>query len=246
MAQLRLKWKFMLVFSLVLALMFASYRVIHSYIMQQSQVIEQQRAATMEWVLVFQRDIEAGEVVTLSDLQQRKYPPSYISDEWLRPEDATAIIGSELLHFVSAGAPVMVHQLRQPRASTFADRLAENEYAITVSVGIEQLHHGLLQVGNRVALVASEVFSTTGKRSLMTLMNIEVLAIDQATSSAAGSRLATTLTLRFTHEEAILFEQFRRTGFALWLQRPEQEYTAPLQPSEIQVYELSGQGVSQQ
>lgn len=243
--QLRLKWKFSLVLVLVLALMFASSRVITSYINQQSQELEQQRSATMEWVLVFSRDMESGEVLRMADLQQRKYPPSYINDEWLRPEDASAVVGNEMSYFVSAGAPVMIHQLRQPRPVTFADRLAEDEYAVTIAVGIEQLHHGLLRVGNHVALVANAGRALSTAQQLMTLSNIEVLAIDQRSNSEPNTGVATTLTLRLSVNDAVTFEHMRRSGFAIWLQKPGQVYPVIEQAQMVHIYELPGQGASQ-
>lgn len=101
--QLKLQWKLSLLLILVTALVIASYQLMTVYIEQQSRAIEQQRTAAMEWVLVFRTDLEQGHTLNLEDLQQRKYPPDYISEDWLRPQDAMAVVGNVTQHFVSRG-----------------------------------------------------------------------------------------------------------------------------------------------
>ncbi|MDN7125704.1 hypothetical protein [Pseudidiomarina terrestris] len=241
--QVNLKWKLTLLVLLVLALVIASYQLMRTYVEQQSQAIEQQRNAAMEWVLVFKRDLEEGHMVTLDDLQQRKYPPGYISEDWLRPQDAMAIVGNLTQHFVSRGEPVMLAVLQQARRASFSDVLAHNEYAVTATISIEQVHHGLLAIGNRVSLVAQrDSFGEASENTLMSIANVEILAIDNVTEADWQQGLASTLTFRFTAAQAAAFEQIRRSGYAIWLQNPEPDY-APLKAEPvIKIYTMNNGG----
>ncbi len=235
---MKLRWRFIILGLVVVALLTASYQLVQKYLAQQSQALEQRIDAEMEWVLVFSQDLDAGAVIGLEHLQQRKFPPAYISDDWLRPNDAMAVVGNSVENFVSAGEPVILGHLGKVRRSSFSDRLAPGEYAVTATVGIEQVHHGLLAVGNRVSLVAGG-FSGAALRMLT---DIEVLALDQQQSDAVGGKLAVTATFRLRAEQAIEFEQLRQSGFAVWLQHPESEYRALSEFSAPLLFVISKQG----
>ncbi|RUO51776.1 Flp pilus assembly protein CpaB [Pseudidiomarina homiensis] len=233
----RFGWRFIVLGLVVLAMVTASYQLVMRYLAQQSHELEQRLNAEMEWVLVFSHDLEAGAVIGLDDLQQRKYPPSYISDDWLRPNDAMAVVGNSVQNFVSAGEPVMLGHLGRVRRSSFSDQLAPDDYAVTATVGIEQVHHGLLAVGNRVSLVAGG-----GGEPLRMLTNIEVLALDNQSKEYVGGALAVTITFRLKAEQAAIFEGFRRQGFALWLQHPEAEYSHVKSPLKPHLFTISKAG----
>ncbi len=216
-------WRLVVLGLLVISMLTASYQLMVRYIAQQSETLEQKRAADMQWVLVFSRDIEADEVLRLEDLQQRKFPPNYISDDWLRPHDAMAVVGNRLRSFVGAGEPVVLNYLQTARQQSFSDVLKAGEYAVTATVGIEQVHHGLVAAGNQVSLVAQEAHTDT--QSI--LANIEILALDNADNQAHASNLPVTITFRMNAAQALRFEAMRRSGFALWLQHPEVHYVTP-------------------
>lgn len=237
--KLRLRWRFISLGLVVLALVIASYQLILRYLAQQSQALEQRLQAQMEWVLVFSRDLEAGSTLHLGDLQQRKFPPGYISDDWLRPNDAMAVVGSTVENFVSAGEPVILGHLGKARRVSFSDTLAEDEYAVTANLSIEQGHHGLLAVGNRVSLIGAGLHDS---QPLM-LHDIEVLALDNQSGAYQEQQLAVTATFRLQAQQAFVFEQLRRTGFALWLQHPEASYKQPAAPIKPHLFVISKQGV---
>ncbi|WP_417691277.1 Flp pilus assembly protein CpaB [Pseudidiomarina sp.] len=235
---MKLRWRFIILGLVVVALLTASYQLVEKYLAQQSQALEQRINAEMEWVLVFSQDLDAGSVIGLEHLQQRKFPPAYISDDWLRPNDAMAVVGNSVENFVSAGEPVILGHLGKVRRSSFSDKIAPGEYAVTATVGIEQVHHGLLAVGNRVTLVAGGF----GGSALRMLTDIEVLALDRQQSDAAGAQLAVTATFRLRAEQAIEFEQLRQSGFALWLQHPEAEYPVLNETPPPLLFVISKQG----
>lgn len=236
---IRLRWRFVVLGLVALALVIASYQLILDYLAQQSQLFEQQLEAKMEWVLVFSQDLEAGATLTLEHLQQRKFPPSYISDDWLRPNDAMAVVGTTVENFVSAGEPVILGHLGKVRRTSFSDRLGPNEYAVTATLTIEQAHHGLLRVGNKVSLVG--VGFT--KEEMPMLTNIEVLALDNQSEESSTHNLAVTATFRLQAKQAQAFEQLRKTGFALWLQHPESTHRAVKEPKQPSLFVISKQGV---
>lgn len=218
----RLHWRLILLGLIIVAMITFSYQLMNHYVTQQSLTIEQQRTAGMEWVLVFSSDVDAGHEIGLADLQQRKFPPDYISDDWLRPQDAMAVIGQRVQHFVSAGEPVLLTYLQAATEKSFSDVLNHGEYAVTTTVGIEQIHHGLVSIGNRVSLVSTN----TEPSSTTVLANIEVLALDQKTRTGPDASLAVTMTFRFNAQQALAFEHLRQGGFTVWLQHPEGDYAA--------------------
>ncbi len=239
----KLKWKIGLLLLLVLALVGASYQLMSAYVQQQSQRLEQQRQADMEWVLVFQTDLEKGHTVTLDDLQQRKYPPGYISEDWLRPQDAMAIVGTTTQHFVSSGEPVTLSSLQQARRASFSDVLAPGEYAVTATISIDQIHHGLIAIGNRVSLVGvTHRFGESASSNFTAIRNVEVLAIDNATEAAWHQGLASTLTFRFTAQQAQQFEELRNGGYAVWLQQPEHHYVEVANASPVRIHRINNGG----
>ncbi|RUO57336.1 Flp pilus assembly protein CpaB [Pseudidiomarina insulisalsae] len=239
--QQRFDWKLGLLAVLVFALTGVTYQVIHGYIEHQSQLLEQERNAAMEWVLVLSRDIEPGEIIALEDLQQRKYPPVYLSDDWLRPQDAYTVVGKEMRHFVSAGEPVLLSYLNQPRPKSFSDRLQPGEFAVTALVSLEQLHHGLLVPGNRITLTA-QTFAQAEQAQPAQLTNIEVLAVDAWQETARQEAMASTITLRLNADQAVTFERLRHSGFVVWLQHPEAVHMSPPPRQEAQVYVITKAG----
>ncbi|MGQ4277644.1 hypothetical protein ACQ5ES_11400 [Pseudidiomarina sp. E22-M8] len=239
--QLKLKWTLSLLLLLVMALVIASYQLMAVYVEQQSRAREQQRSAAMEWVLVFRTDLEQGHTVSLDDLQQRKYPPDYISEDWLRPQDAMAIVGNVTQHFVSRGEPATLSALQQARRASFSDVLQAGEYAVTATVGIDQIHHGLLAIGNRVSIVAQQFGSGSAPESQLTsIANVEIIAIDNATNEAWHQGLASTLTFRLKAAQAVAFEKIRNSGYAIWLQHPESDYPTLPEQRLIRVYTING------
>lgn len=238
LSSITLRWRFVLLLVVIVAMITASYQLVIRYLAEQSQALEQKLSADMEWVLVFSRDLEAGSVIELNDLQQRKYPPGYISDDWLRPNDAMAVVGNSVENFVSAGEPVLLGHLGRVRRASFSDTLNPGEYAVTATVGIEQVHHGLLAVGNRVSLVALD----SNGNALSMLPNIEVLALDNQSEDYAGSGLAVSITLRLQASQALSFAQLKRRGFALWLQHPDADYKVLETQTPPQVFIISQAG----
>lgn len=220
MFSLRAKtWWLVLNAVLALSLAVAFYWTLQNYVAEQSASAEQQRDAQMIWLLVYSRDIEAGQQVAIEDFQQRKFPPDYVTDDWLLPQDVSVVVGSHTQQFVAAGEPVSLAHLGTLQPTSFSDVLAPGEFAVTATVSIEQLHHGLVEVGNFVTLVGQDFRSEQSR--LTAIPNVEVLALDSFTDVGWQEGLASTLTFRFSAEQAYQFEQLRQSQFSIWLQRSE-------------------------
>lgn len=185
---------------------------------EQHQLAELQQ---MVPILVLKEDLDADVRLVMEHFQQRNFPPQYIQDNWLEPHDAVGLIGLKTSRFLARGEPLTLDAFRYDYRNHFSQRLAENRYAITVSVGIEQLHHGLLAVGDKVLLYSAARLGQGARW----LADIEILAIDrqqQPIQQQAG--LPTTLTLAMSASQAQQFEVMRELSFQVWLQHPQHNY----------------------
>lgn len=221
--------------SLLLSL--ACYHLIQQYIDEntQRQVLQQQEVEAA--VLVSQRDLMAGENIQEEYLVVRNYPQRLVQETWLRPSDAVAIIGLTTSRFVERGEPFTAEAIVVGRQLGLAGRLSAGRYAVTAQVSLQQLHHGLLQVGDWVTLRGRNYLS---EQAPVELVNIPVIAFDQFETTQhidmqVGGYLPTTITFEMTAEQAQQFEQIRQQDFALWLQH-DNAYQPSVQVRPIKIH----------
>lgn len=227
---LSLIWKLGILFAVTMAVAALSYSQLERYAAaaaEQQQRVEQQQ---MIPILVLANDLDADVRLELAHFQQRKFPPQYVQDNWLEPHDAAGLIGLQTSRFLARGEPLTLDAFRYDYRHHFSQRLQNNHYAVTVSLGIEQLHHGMLAIGDKVLLYSADQLT----QEAIWLANIEVLAIDQQYQQRASeAALPTTVTFAMTADQAQRFEHMRQLNFQLWLQHPQQRYpalTAELRP----------------
>lgn len=216
-------WKLGILLAVTIAVAALSYYQLERYAVTAAEQQRQQQQQNMVEILVLADDLDADVVLTMEHFQQRKFPPQYVQDNWLEPHDAPGLVGLKSSRFLARGEPLTIDAFRYDYRHHFSHQLAENYYAVTVSLGIEQLHHGLLAVGDKVLLYAASVLSDT----TLWLDNIEVLAVDRQQQQVQHEvALPTTVTFAMTAEQAQRFERMRGGNFQLWLQHPQHDYPA--------------------
>lgn len=226
-----LLWKLGILVAMTTVVAAISYYQLKDYAATAAE--EQQRVQQQHMIpiLVLAQDLDGDVRLDLSHFQQRKFPPQYVQDNWLEPHDVSGLVGLKTSRFLARGEPLTLDAFHYDYRNHFSQRLASNRYAITVSLGIEQLHHGMLAVGDKVLLYSA---SRLSQQQPMWLDNIEVLAIDrqqQLIQHDVG--IPTTVTFSMTAEQAKKFETMRSLNFQVWLQHPEFQYpaiTATVQP----------------
>jgi Flp pilus assembly protein CpaB len=218
----RLLWKLGILAAMTIAVAALSYYQLQSFAVTAAE--QQQRAQQQQMIpiLVLAQDLDSDVRLDMTHFQQRKFPPQYIQDNWLEPHDASGLVGLKTTRFLARGEPLTLDAFRLDYRHHFSQRLAENQYALTVNLGIEQLHHGMLSVGDRVLLYSA---SRLAQQQAIWLENIEILAVDrQQYASQHELSLPTTVTFSMTAEQAKEFELMRTLNFQVWLQHPEHNY----------------------
>jgi Flp pilus assembly protein CpaB len=230
--------KFISIFGLALLLSVASYELIQKYVAEQtSKEIKEHQEQYID-VLVSRKSIVAGDIIESVVLAKRSYPQTLVQDSWLRPEDAELIIGLAAARFIEKGEPLSPDTLVPVAAKTFSQSLKDGDVAVTTMISKPQLHSGLLQIGDQVTLVSA---SFDVQEDYLVLNNIEVLALDdynQPNQLALSNQdyLPSTITFAFSTEQALVFEQMRRQGFAVWLQSPQTTLVPISRPKSIAIY----------
>ncbi|KFZ30118.1 hypothetical protein IDSA_11750 [Pseudidiomarina salinarum] len=232
-----LRWKLVVLLVLTLGAALTSYQAIQRYIAEQALTRQQEQQRYMQDILVLSTDLDADTRVELAHLQQRKFPPKYVQDNWLQPQDATSLIGLRTSRFLARGEPLTLDSFSHDYSRFFSQRLAPGQYAITASISVENLHHGMLAVGDKVAIVSPNSVSAGDK--LLVVTDVPVLALDNLQHSQPGqSALATTITFSMSAEQAIQFESIRGSGFQIWLQHPQHAYSSLTMPVPARIHQM--------
>ncbi|RUO37920.1 hypothetical protein CWE22_11845 [Pseudidiomarina aestuarii] len=195
----------------------AAYFSINAYVTATSAAQQAELREQMVGIIVMARDLDAEQVITANDLQQRMYPPEYVNDSWLVPADAEAIIGRSLTTFVERGQPLTLADLELDYSQFFSQQLAEDEIAVTVTLGLEQSHHGMLSIGDRVTLVLRD-----SRDQLQLIQRVRIAALDHFQShNNHHLTLPTTATIAMSAAQASMFEQYRFQSVSVWLRHPQ-------------------------
>ncbi|RUO46044.1 SAF domain-containing protein [Pseudidiomarina donghaiensis] len=232
--------KIISLFSFALLLSFASYELVQEYVAEQtSKEIKQHQEQFID-VLVSRESIVAGDIIESVVLAKRSYPQTLVQDSWLRPEDAELIIGLAAARFIEKGEPLSPDTLVPVAARTFSQTVKDEHVAVTSMISKPQLHNGLLQIGDQVTLVSA---SFDAQQDGLMLNNIEVLALDYYSQPnqltlTSHDYLPSTITFAFSPAQALIFEQMRRQGFAVWLQHPKSNIQPTARPKTITIHYL--------
>lgn len=227
----------MVLLILTIGAVLTSYQAIQRYIAEQALTQQQEQQRFMQDILVLSKDLDAGVRIETEHLQQRKFPPKYVQDNWLQPQDAASLIGLKTSRFLARGEPLTLESFSHDYSRFFSQRLAPGQYAITTSVSVENLHHGMLAVGDKVAIVATHTLDVG--EQLLSLSDVPVLALDNEQHSQPGqTALASTITFGMTAEQAVRFESIRRGGFQIWLQHPQQSYSRLSMPLPARIHHM--------
>ena len=220
----RLKLGGWLALSLLLTLI--TYEAVQDYVQQQTSAAVKQQQQPLQYVLVSAQALEQGQMIASEVVVQRAYPENLVQDHWLRPEDAANVIGLKVNRFLERGEPITLDVLEFVETRTFASAIEPGAYAVTVSITREQLHGGLLSVGDKVTIFASTLDAEQQPNSLA---NIKVLALDQSTEMtpimlSPEHYYPTTVTFLMKAEQARKFAQMQYQNYGLWLQHAGQDY----------------------
>lgn len=221
---MRWQTRFALLVLLTLMLGVGAYLTIDSYVAATTAAQQAEQREHMVAVVVIANDSDAGQIITANDLQQRMYPPEYVNDSWLVPTDVGSILGRRLIAFVERGQPLTLADLELDYTEFFSQQLAKHEVAITVNLSLEQSHHGMLSVGDRVTIVMRDT-----EDELQMIQAVRIAALDHFQMMQTGpSAFPTTATLAMDAEQAVRFEALRFQSLSFWLRHPHAEPLRPL------------------
>ena len=139
-------------------------------------------------VLVAQRALPAGTIITADSMGFQSWPKEMVADAYFLEgeSDVTKLMGTVVRHPITAGQPVTQGALVAPGDRGFlAAALQPGMRAITVPVSATSGVAGFIFPGDRVDMVLTQTVEGTEGQSLKTsetiLRNLRILATDQAT-----------------------------------------------------------------
>ena len=141
-------------------------------------------------VLVAQRALPAGTIVTADAIGFQMWPEELVQDAYFLDGEAdiTKLLGTVVRHPITAGEPVTQGSLVSPGDSGFlAAALGPGMRAVTVPVSAKTGVAGFVFPGDRVDLVLTQTVKGDAGQSLKAsetiLRNLRVLATDQSTTT---------------------------------------------------------------
>lgn len=161
-------------------------------------------------VLVAQRSLPTGTIITADAISYQMWPEELVQDAYFidGESDVSQLLGTVVRHQVTAGEPVTQGSLVKPGDRGFlAAALGPGMRAVTVPVSAKTGVGGFVFPGDRVDLVLTQSVKGEGealKASETILSNLRVLATDQSTTqetNEAGNtvvRAFRTVTLEVT------------------------------------------------
>jgi pilus assembly protein CpaB len=192
---------------------------------QQTEQAQEQQAPTRPSILVANRSITTGMLVTASDMRWKELAANQLPppDAMVRGQIAeTEFVGAVSRRGFSAGEPLLQSELVKPDQGGFlAAVLAPAMRAVSVTVGAAESVAGLVAPGDRVDVILTQNFNdalvTPLRKSVgeTVLHDVRVIAVDQALSGAiqakqqpvpptvgAEGRIPRTVTLEVTEQQA--------------------------------------------
>ena len=138
-------------------------------------------------VLVAQRALPAGTIITADAMGYQQWPEELVQDAYFidGESDINQLLGTVVRHPITAGEPVTQGSLVSPGDRGFlAAALSPGMRAVTVPVSARTGVAGFIFPGDRVDLVLTQTIAGEGrdlKAAETVLRNIRVLATDQST-----------------------------------------------------------------
>lgn len=139
-------------------------------------------------VLVAQRGLPTGTIITADAISYQMWPEELVQDAYFidGESDVSQLLGTVVRHPITAGEPVTQGSLVKPGDRGFlAAALGPGMRAVTVPVSAKTGVGGFVFPGDRVDLVLTQAVKGEGedlKASETILSNLRVLATDQSTT----------------------------------------------------------------
>ncbi len=192
---------------------------------QQAEQAQEQAATPRPSILVANRSITTGMLLTASDMRWKELAANQLPppDAMVRGQIAeTEFVGAVSRRGFSAGEPLLQSELVKPDQGGFlAAVLAPAMRAVSVTVGAAESVAGLVAPGDRVDVILTQNFNdalvSPPRKSVgeTVLHDVRVIAVDQALSGAiqakqqpapptvgAEGRIPRTVTLEVTEQQA--------------------------------------------
>ena len=106
-------------------------------------------------ILVVSRDVQAGEILTLTHVAQRLVPVKFIPSQALTTASLDTIVGQRVLGAMKRGDPVLLGSLENAGFKPFSAELEQGRRAITFPVDEVNSFSGLLAPGDVIDLLYS-------------------------------------------------------------------------------------------
>jgi pilus assembly protein CpaB len=145
-------------------------------------------------VLVAQRALPAGTIITADALGYQRWPEEMVQDAYFidGESDVNKLLGTVVRFPVTAGEPVTQGSLVSPGDRGFlAAALGPGMRAVTVPVSVKTGVAGFVFPGDRVDLVLTQTVSGEGRpleAAETVLRNLRVLATDQSTEQVTDEK----------------------------------------------------------
>lgn len=211
--------------------------------------VEQEKVDAIE-VLVADRDLPAGTILTPDHFRWQAWPDDGVSEQYILHESDTAaeeLTGAAVRRGISAGEPITRNRVVKPGEAGFlAGVLSAGMRAATIEVDAESGAAGFILPGDRVDVVMTQEAQQENAAggvdrkvvSETILRDIRVLAIDQTFNDIEDqTRVGKTVTVELTSKEAEGLAVAKRMGtisLALrsLVRKPEIEEPTPFTSDE--------------
>jgi pilus assembly protein CpaB len=126
-------------------------------------------------VIVANRPLRSGERIDFDKVAVRSIPKTYLDALAISPEAFEEVAGRYLLFPVESGRALLLSHIAQAHSAGFAERLPENERAVTFSVDSNNTLSGLLKAGDWVDILLTYSDAERSRTALL-LEKVRILA----------------------------------------------------------------------
>ena len=201
--------------------------LVHQYIKNKEEEISRPLGKMIDVVVVNKR-VKAGTVITEDILGMRNIPQYYARGNSVAPTDVSQIIGQQLRVHLEAKDPILWTDLVETsddddiKGSVIASKIPQKQRALSISVDKVSSISGLLRPNDHVDILCSLTDESSGEEATLTLLqNITILATGSNIFNNISYGSYGTVTLLVLPEEAelIVFAQ-KRGSLTLLLRNP--------------------------